>query len=158
MLQETVRREGVNMPDLAKDIIEEFMQTALHYARHYAVHFANIWWLLVIVAIVVFVLVVQANAHDPARPDLDDWYRSLQSSSVHCCDKSEAKQLDGSDWDMKDGHYRVRVDGNWINVLDSALVKGPNLVGPALVWVRYYNPMGGKKTALVRCFMPGTMT
>jgi hypothetical protein len=24
------------MPDLAKDIIEEFMQTAVQYARHYA--------------------------------------------------------------------------------------------------------------------------
>ena len=36
MLQEAVRREGGDMPDLAKDIIEEFMQTALGYARHYA--------------------------------------------------------------------------------------------------------------------------
>jgi hypothetical protein len=36
MLQEAVRREGGDMPDLAKDIIEEFMTTALGYARYYA--------------------------------------------------------------------------------------------------------------------------
>jgi hypothetical protein len=100
-----------------------------------------------------------AYAHDPKRPDLDDWYRSLQSSGAgHCCDKSEARQLDGNDWDMKDGHYRVLFEGNWLDVPDSALVKAPNLVGPALVWVYFYSPMGGKTTALVRCFMPGTMT
>jgi hypothetical protein len=36
MLQEAVRREGGDMPPLAKDIVEEFMQTALRYARYYA--------------------------------------------------------------------------------------------------------------------------
>jgi hypothetical protein len=97
--------------------------------------------------------------HDHMRPDLDDWYRSLQSKGAgHCCDKSEAKQLDGSDWDMKDGHYLVRFEGSWLDVPDSALVKQPNLVGPALVWIYFYSPMGGKSMPLVRCFMPGTMT
>jgi len=33
-----VRSQGGSMPDLAKDIIEEFMQTALHYARHCALN------------------------------------------------------------------------------------------------------------------------
>jgi hypothetical protein len=36
MLQVAVKSQGGDMPDLAKDIIEEFMQTALQYARYYA--------------------------------------------------------------------------------------------------------------------------
>jgi hypothetical protein len=92
-----------------------------------------------------------ANAHDPKRPDLDDWYRGLQSSGAgHCCDKSEAKQLDGSDWDMKDGHYRVRFKGDWLDVPDNALVKQPNLVGPALVWIYFYSPMGEEQKKVYR--------
>jgi hypothetical protein len=35
-LQVAVRHQGADMPSLAKDVIEEFMQVALHYARHYA--------------------------------------------------------------------------------------------------------------------------
>jgi len=36
MLQGAVRSMGGDMPDLAKDVIEQFMQIAVQYARHYA--------------------------------------------------------------------------------------------------------------------------
>jgi hypothetical protein len=73
--------------------------------------------------------------------------------SGHCCQKSEAKALDDSDWDTKDSHYRARLNGDWYDVPDNAVVKEPNLVGQALVWVYAY---GGALT--IRCFLPGTMT
>ena len=37
------------------------------------------------------------------------------------------------DWDSKDGHYRVRLDGAWIDVPDDALVTKPNLFGRTMV-------------------------
>jgi len=36
MLQAAVIEQGGNMPDLAKDVIEQFMQIAVSYAKHYA--------------------------------------------------------------------------------------------------------------------------
>jgi hypothetical protein len=114
-------------------------------------HFANIWWLL---AILLIVGLSYAHAHDAKRPDLDKWFDGLTSAgSGLCCHEREAKELDDSDWDMKDAHYRVRLNGGWIDVPEVAVVKEKNLVGRALVWVYAH---GG--TLTIRCFLPGTMT
>jgi hypothetical protein len=87
-----------------------------------------------------------AHAHDPKRPDLDKWFDGL-TSNVLCCDKKEVKELDDSDWDTQDGHYRVRLNGNWYVVPDAAVVKEPNKMGRALLW---FNGV------IIRCFLPGT--
>jgi hypothetical protein len=38
------------------------------------------------------------------------------------------------DWDTEDGHYRVLLRGEWINVPNSSVVTEPNRYGPAVVW------------------------
>ena len=70
------------------------------------------------------------------------------------------QQLDGdgsaaadADWDTKDGHYRVRLEGDWVDVPEDAVVAGPNRAGRTVVWLYYID--GHPQ---VRCFIPGTMT
>ncbi|WP_407166798.1 hypothetical protein [Bradyrhizobium sp. ORS 111] len=93
-----------------------------------------------------------AHAHDHRHPELNGWYESLHSGKGPCCDGSDAKRLDDVDWDVKDGHYRVRIDGEWVDVPDEAVVDGPNRAGHTIVWPYYLN--GHPKA---RCFMPGSM-
>jgi len=51
----------------------------------------------------------------------------------------------------KDGHYRVRLYGEWVPVPDATVVTEPNRFGPAVVWP-YLDTDG---TTQVRCFLPG---
>jgi hypothetical protein len=48
-------------------------------------------------------------------------------------------------------HYRARVDGEWIDVPDEAVVTEPNKYGGAVV--RSYKDSDGKMQ--IRCFLPG---
>jgi len=50
-------------------------------------------------------------------------------------------------------HYDLEQNGEWVDVPDEAVVKGPNRDGRALVWPMYED---GHPRA--RCFMPGSMT
>jgi hypothetical protein len=112
------------------------------------------WLIGVFVLVVCSSATINVDAHDPNRPDLDRWYDGLQAKGKWvCCHKRDAKELDDSDWDMKESHYRVRLNGRWYEVSDNALVIDKNLVGRALVWITF---SGG--TPVVRCFLPGTMT
>jgi hypothetical protein len=94
-----------------------------------------------------------ARAHDQERPELDGWYESLRSGKGPCCDGSDAKRVDDADWESKDGHYRVRIDGEWVDVPKEAVVDGPNRAGRTIVWPYYKD--GHPKA---RCFMPGSMS
>lgn len=95
----------------------------------------------------------RASAHDRQHPELNHWYESLRSGKGPCCDGSEATRLDDAEWESKDGHYRVRIRGEWVDVPDDAVVEGPNLDGRAMVWPYYED--GHPR---VRCFMPGSMS
>jgi hypothetical protein len=94
-----------------------------------------------------------ARAHDHDHPELNGWYESLHSGKGPCCDGSDAKRVDDADWESKDGHYRVRIDGEWVDVPNEAVVDGPNRAGRTMVWPYY---LDGHPRA--RCFMPGSMT
>jgi hypothetical protein len=94
-----------------------------------------------------------ARAHDHQRPELNSWYESLHSGKGPCCDGSDAKRVDDADWDSKDGHFRVRIDGEWVDVPREAVVEGPNRAGRTMVWPYYQD--GHPKA---RCFMPGSMS
>ena len=94
----------------------------------------------------------RARAHDYQHPELNSWYESLRSGKGLCCDGSDAKRVDDADWDTMDGHYRVRIDGEWVDVPTDAVVDGPNRAGRTMVWP--YNLNGHPKA---RCFMPGSM-
>jgi hypothetical protein len=93
-----------------------------------------------------------ARAHDHEHPELNSWYESLHSGKGPCCDGSDAKRVDDADWDTREGHYRVRIDGEWVDVPNEAVVDGPNRAGHTMVWPYY---LDGHPKA--RCFMPGSM-
>jgi len=112
--------------------------------------------LLLVVAFSVFFLVLRANAHDPARPELDKWFEGLRSSAAGglCCSGSEAAGLANNDWESKDGKYRVFVFGQWVDVPPNAVVNVPNLDGRTLVWAT----KGVMNNTIIRCFLPAAMS
>ena len=118
------------------------------------------WWSLLIVFLVVVLAGIAvysctARAHMRDRPDLDNWFNSLQGAGgMPCCSQVDGSTVADPDWDTTviDGksHYRVRVGGQWIVVTDAEVVEGPNKYGRPLVWVYHID---GKPA--VRCFLPG---
>ena len=70
-------------------------------------------------------------ANSPLKP----WFDQLKSRNGLCCSMADGYVVEDADWEVKNGHYRVRVP----KVPDSK-----NMVWIANVWVR--------------CFMPGSMT
>jgi hypothetical protein len=88
-----------------------------------------------------------------ANSPLKSWFDSLRSSNGLCCSVADGLALADPDWESKDGHYRVRIDGEWITVPDDAVIKEPNRAGRTMVW-----PIKGSLGTTIRCFMPGTMS
>ncbi len=94
-----------------------------------------------------------AYPHDRAHPELDSWFMRLQSKNkVSCCEGSDATRVEDADWDSKDGHYRVRLEGEWVDVPDEAVIEEPNKAGVVLVWPWRVNG----KLDHVRCFLPAS--
>jgi hypothetical protein len=56
-------------------------------------------------------------------------------------------------WEMGADHYRVRIYGEWLDVPDAAVIKAPNRLGHAVVWIDASEDVMG-----VRCFLPGPQT
>ena len=57
-------------------------------------------------------------ANDP----LKYWFDNLTSSNGKCCSFADGFSVGDVDWDMQDGHYRVLLHGEWINVPNSSVV------------------------------------
>jgi hypothetical protein len=89
-----------------------------------------------------------------ANSPLKEWFDRLASRNGLCCAFADGVSVQDVDWDTQDGHYRVRIQGEWIKVPDAAVITEPNRFGPAVVWP--YNDRYGK--AQIRCFMPGAGT
>src|SRR5439155_26649284 len=90
-----------------------------------------------VILILVFVLgIAKALSHDHDHPGLDGWYQSLRSGKGPCCDGPgvDATHLSDADWESRGGHYRVRIEGEWIDVPDDAVLDVPNRDGRTLVW------------------------
>ncbi|MGY3535105.1 hypothetical protein [Bradyrhizobium sp. USDA 4452] len=98
-----------------------------------------------------------ARARDPdgryANSPLKEWFDGLRSGKGPCCSDADGSAVSDVDWESKDGHYRVRLDGVWVDVPDEAVVTEPNRVGRAMVW-----PIKSYMGVTIRCFMPGSMT
>lgn len=107
------------------------------------------------VVILLVLLVAPARSHDHTRPGLDGWYSGLKSGKGPCCDGPgvDALYLAEVDWESKDGRYRVRIDGEWVEVPDDAVLTEANRDGRTLVWPTWRD---GRRA--VRCFIPGMMT
>ena len=98
-----------------------------------------------------------AQARDPdgryANSPLKEWFHGLRSGKGPCCSDADGSAVSDVDWESKNGHYRVRLDGTWIDVPDEAVVTEPNRAGRAMVW-----PIKSYMGVTIRCFMPGSMT
>jgi hypothetical protein len=98
-----------------------------------------------------------ASGHERTRPDLDGWFQGLKSEQGPCCSNADGTAVADVDWDVKDGHYRVRIDNKWIDVPDSAVLHQPNLFGPTMVWpLRTWAAQN--ENIIIRCFIVGTLT
>ena len=97
------------------------------------------------------------HARDPdgryANSPLKQWFDSLRSGKGPCCSDADGSAVSDVDWESRDGHYRVRVEGAWVDVPDEAVITEPNRVGRTMVW-----PIRGYGGLTIRCFMPGSMT
>ena len=105
--------------------------------------------------------VAPALAHDPNRPELNSWFDHLASGNGPCCSMMDGFTVADPDWESKDGHYRVRLGGEWIDVPNDALVTVPNRAGRTMVWPMPmppdYDYEVGASQLRIRCFMPGAM-
>jgi hypothetical protein len=104
----------------------------------------------------VAVLTGNAMARDDGRyanSSLKSWFDSLKSGKGPCCSDADGSAVSDVDWESKDGHYRVRLEGQWIDVPEDAVITEPNRFGRTMVW-----PIKGTLGISIRCFMPGSMT
>lgn len=69
-----------------------------------------------------------------STPEMKAWFDALKSGRGPCCSDADGMVVSDGDWDTKDGRYRVRLDGEWADVPDDAVVKEPNRAGRAMVW------------------------
>lgn len=102
------------------------------------------------------VLTGEATARDDGRyagSPLKPWFDSLKSGKGLCCSVADGVAVADPDWDSKDGHYRVHLDGEWIVVPDDAVITEPNRAGRTMVW-----PLKSSLGTTIRCFLPGSMT
>jgi hypothetical protein len=86
-----------------------------------------------------------------ANSPFKQWFDSLASRRGPCCSVADGQSVEDVDWDTKNGQYRVRLDGQWIEVPAEALVTVPNKFGLAVVWP--YKDYEGRTQ--IRCFIPG---
>jgi hypothetical protein len=86
-----------------------------------------------------------------ADSPLKQWFDNLASRRGPCCSVADGQSVQDVDWDTKDGKYRVRLDGQWIEVPPDALVTVPNKFGLAVVWP--YEDYESRTQ--IRCFIPG---
>jgi hypothetical protein len=88
-----------------------------------------------------------------SSPEMKAWFDGLRSGKGPCCSDADGSAVSDVDWETKNGHYRVRIDNEWVDVPDEAVITEPNRVGRTMVW-----PIRGYLGVTIRCFMPGSMT
>jgi hypothetical protein len=97
------------------------------------------------------------HARDPdgryANSPLKQWFDSLKSGKGPCCSDADGSAVSDVDWEARDGHYRVRLEGEWVDVPEESVITEPNRAGRTMVW-----PIRGYGGLTIRCFMPGSMT
>ena len=85
--------------------------------------------------------------YDDMPADIRVWFRNvLAPNGLPCCDISDGHR---TDYDMRNGAYRVPIDGTWMVVPERAVIRGArNPVGEAVVW---YVRQGG--SIVISCFV-----
>src|SRR5262249_53611106 len=141
-----LKHDGYRLQIHIRDGVAKFSRT------NFAGSFAN---LIIICCVSLWCFPKLALARDIngkyAISPLKQWFDSLASRRGPCCSAADGQKVEDVDWDSKDGKYRVRLDGQWIEVPPDTLVTVPNKFGPAVVWP--YKDYEGRTQ--IRCFIPG---
>jgi hypothetical protein len=104
-----------------------------------------------------------AYPHDPKRPELNAWFKSLKNKvGESCCDSGDVQHAE-AEWDMAKSGYKVLLQhphkpnepGKWFDVPYSAVIEQPNFSGIAMVWWSPAYDNNGGMTPTWRCFIPG---
>jgi hypothetical protein len=115
-----------------------------------------------VVLVIILVVLQSAYARDPdgrfANSPLKPWFEKLTSGKGPCCSDADGSVVLDSDWESKDGHYRVRIKDKWWDVPAEAVITEPNKVGRTMVWPIYYWNSNSLDRIDIRCFLPGAMT
>ena len=124
-------------------------------------------WLILVVFVLGLLVAARILApHTASARDVDgryagsplhNWFESLHSGKGPCCSDADGTALSDVDWESKGGHYRVRIEGQWWDVPDEAVITEPNRAGRTMVWPIYYRTVNTPLRIDIRCFMPGTM-
>lgn len=88
-----------------------------------------------------------------ANSPLKQWFDNLKSGKGPCCSDADGSAVSDADWESREGRYRVRLEGEWHDVPEDAVITEPNRAGRTMVW-----PIRGYLGLTIRCFMPGSMT
>lgn len=120
------------------------------------------WWKAALAVIALMVLLTLAYGRDLegryAGSPLKSWFDNLTAKGgARCCSDADGSALSDVDWETRDGRYRVRLEGQWWDVPDEAVVIEPNRAGRTMVWPVYYRGLGAVLRIEIRCFMPGVM-
>jgi hypothetical protein len=127
---------------------------------------AILLWLLAVMIVfgLICAMLHRAHARDldgryaQRDPELHKWFEGLRSGKGPCCSDADGTALSDVDREAKGGRYRVRLEGQWWDVPDEAVITEPNRAGRTMVWPVYLNGAAGKYLDGIRCFMPGPMT
>ena len=118
------------------------------------------WAVAVCLIALIFLIAGMNRAHSRddgryANSPLKPWFDSLKNKqSVPCCDTADGLRLEDVDWESTGKSYRVRINGQWYDVPDEAVLEQPNKLGPAVVWPT--QTASGK--VQIRCFIAGAGT
>ena len=63
------------------------------------------------------------------NPELHQWFEGLRSGKGPCCSDADGSAVSDVDWETAGNHYRVRIDGAWVDVPDEAVITEPNRIG-----------------------------
>jgi len=100
------------------------------------------------IVLILLLLCTPALAHDPSHPELNEWFNRLASGKGLCCSFADGFVVSDVDWESKDGHYRVHLEGRWTE---------PNRAGRTMVWPYTADRRSNHSRTEIRCFMPGSM-
>ena len=102
-------------------------------------HRAGRWKKWMMIGSVLLTLPLAADRGEARDPDgryanspLKQWFDSLKSGKGPCCSDADGYALSDVDWESGNGHYRVRIDGEWHDVPDDAVITEP--MGSADPW------------------------
>jgi len=79
----------------------------------------------------------------------------IAQAGVNCCSTADGARPKEVEWDIGINHYRVKVGGKWLVVPDIAVIRGPNRLGHAVVWLYHEYEVENYAGVYVRCFIPG---